>query len=129
MTDVVAPDDCIIIGAGPAGLTAAIYLARYHLSIRLFDSGTSRAAWIPCTHNHAGYPDGIEGKELLRRMREQARKYGAIREEKQVDHRLNMVYGWPAFRPMNALSRLVAAGERRSGKTVPSGDQSSGAGP
>lgn len=86
MTDAPAPDDCIIIGAGPAGLTAAIYLARYHLSIRLFDSGTSRAAWIPCTHNHAGYPDGIEGKELLRRMREQARKYGAIREEKKVEH-------------------------------------------
>ncbi|MGX7952766.1 NAD(P)/FAD-dependent oxidoreductase [Tsuneonella sp. HG249] len=84
--DEVAPDDCIIIGAGPAGLTAAIYLARYHLSIRLFDSGTSRAAWIPCTHNHAGYPDGIEGKELLARMREQARKYGAIREEKTVEH-------------------------------------------
>ena len=35
--------------ARAAGLTAAIYLARYHLSIRLFDSGTSRAAWIPCT--------------------------------------------------------------------------------
>jgi len=84
--DEAAPDDCIIIGAGPAGLTAAIYLARYHLSIRLFDSGTSRAAWIPCTHNHAGYPDGIEGKELLRRMREQARLYGAIREEKTVVH-------------------------------------------
>lgn len=79
-------DDCIIIGAGPAGLTAAIYLARYHLSIRLFDNGTSRAAWIPCTHNHAGYPDGIAGKELLRRMLEQARKYGALREEKQVEH-------------------------------------------
>ncbi len=86
MTDENTPDDCIIIGAGPAGLTAAIYLARYHLSIRLFDSGTSRAAWIPCTHNHAGYPDGIEGKELLRRMREQARKYGAVREEKLVNH-------------------------------------------
>jgi thioredoxin reductase (NADPH) len=84
--DEAKPDDCIIVGAGPAGLTAAIYLARYHLSIRLFDSGTSRAAWIPCTHNHAGYPDGIEGKELLRRMREQARKYGAIREEKTVEH-------------------------------------------
>ena len=79
-------DDCIIIGAGPAGLTAAIYLARYHLSIRLFDCGTSRAAWIPCTHNHAGYPDGIAGKELLRLMREQARKYGAVREEKRVEH-------------------------------------------
>ncbi len=79
-------DDCIIIGAGPAGLTAAIYLARYHLSIRLFDCGTSRAARIPCTHNHAGYPDGIEGKELLRRMSEQARKFGALREEKRVEH-------------------------------------------
>jgi len=79
-------DDCIIIGAGPAGLTAAIYLARYHLSIRLFDCGTSRAAWIPCTHNHAGYPDGIAGKELLRRMNAQARKYGALREETRVEH-------------------------------------------
>ncbi|MGN3973027.1 NAD(P)/FAD-dependent oxidoreductase [Tsuneonella sp. SYSU-LHT278] len=80
------PDDCIIIGAGPAGLTAAIYLARYHLSIRLFDSGESRAAWIPCTHNHAGFPDGISGKDLLARMLEQARKYGAVREEKRVEH-------------------------------------------
>lgn len=86
MTDDRTPDDCIIIGAGPAGLTAAIYLARYHLSIRLFDSGTSRAAWIPCSHNHAGYPEGISGKELLARMLEQARKYGAVREEKKVEH-------------------------------------------
>lgn len=79
-------DDCIIIGAGPAGLTAAIYLARYHLSIRLFDCGTSRASWIPCTHNLPGFPDGIEGKELLWRMHAQARKYGAVREERRVEH-------------------------------------------
>jgi thioredoxin reductase (NADPH) len=69
--------DCLIIGGGPAGLTAAIYLARFHLDILAVDGGKSRAAWIPCTRNHAGYPDGIEGKELLRRMREQACKYGA----------------------------------------------------
>jgi thioredoxin reductase (NADPH) len=79
-------DDCIIIGAGPAGLTAAIYLARYYLKIRLFDSGNSRAAMIPCTLNHAGFPQGISGKELLARMLEQARKYGAICEEKRVEH-------------------------------------------
>ncbi|MHA6333321.1 NAD(P)/FAD-dependent oxidoreductase [Qipengyuania sp. CAU 1752] len=77
-------DDCIIIGGGPAGLTAAIYLARYHLSVRLFDCGTSRAALIPCTHNHAGYPDGIAGTELLSRMAEQAEKYGVRREHGKV---------------------------------------------
>ena len=77
-------DDCIIVGAGPAGLTAAIYLARYYLKIRLFDSGTSRASWIPTSHNHAGFPEGISGEELLERMREQAAKYGALREPKRV---------------------------------------------
>ena len=73
-------DDCIIIGAGPAGLTAAIYLARFHLRIRLIDSGDSRASWIPCTHNHAGYPDGIAGKDLLGLMLRQAERFGAVRE-------------------------------------------------
>ena len=73
-------DDCIIIGAGPAGLTAAIYLARFHLSIRLVDSGDSRAGWIPCTRNHAGYPDGISGRDLLAAMLAQAERYGAVRE-------------------------------------------------
>jgi thioredoxin reductase (NADPH) len=72
--------DCLVIGGGPAGLTAAIYLARYHLSLKVIDAGRSRAAWIPCTHNHAGFPGGISGVELLERMREQARMYGAAIE-------------------------------------------------
>ena len=71
------PLDCLVIGGGPAGLTAAIYLARFHLDILVVDAGKSRASWIPCTHNHAGFPDGINGKELLERMRAQAQKYGA----------------------------------------------------
>jgi thioredoxin reductase (NADPH) len=69
--------DCLVIGGGPAGLTAAIYLTRFHLSIKVVDAGKSRAALIPCTHNHAGYPGGISGKELIARMTEQARMYGA----------------------------------------------------
>jgi thioredoxin reductase (NADPH) len=69
--------DCLVIGGGPAGLTAAIYLVRFHLSLKLVDGGKSRASWIPCTHNHAGYPGGISGKELIARMKEQAQMYGA----------------------------------------------------
>ncbi len=52
----------------------------------MFDCGTSRASWIPTSHNHAGFPDGIHGEDLLERMREQAAKYGALREPKRVTH-------------------------------------------
>ncbi|MBD8665813.1 NAD(P)/FAD-dependent oxidoreductase [Rhizobium sp. CFBP 8752] len=68
--------DCVIIGGGPAGLTAAIYLARFHLSVAVFDDGTSRAASIPVSHNHAGFPGGTNGRDLLDRMRRQAVQYG-----------------------------------------------------
>ncbi|HET9813602.1 MAG TPA: NAD(P)/FAD-dependent oxidoreductase [Sphingomicrobium sp.] len=69
--------DCLIVGGGPAGLTAAIYLARFRLDVMVVDGGKSRAAWIPCTRNVSGFPDGIGGTDLLQRMRDQACKYGA----------------------------------------------------
>lgn len=77
-----APDlDALIVGAGPAGLTAAIYLGRYRRRFAVIDSGDSRAAWIPVTHNHPGWPDGIKGTDLLARIRAQAERYGPdIRE-------------------------------------------------
>lgn len=78
------PLDCLVIGGGPAGLTAAIYLSRYHLEILVVDGGKSRCAWIPESHNHAGFPDGINGKELLNRMREQAQRYGTKIADGQV---------------------------------------------
>jgi thioredoxin reductase (NADPH) len=71
------PLDCLVIGAGPAGLTAAIYLARFRRSFRVVESGGSRAAWIPRSHNHPGFPNGVAGRTLLSRMRRQAEKYGA----------------------------------------------------
>jgi thioredoxin reductase (NADPH) len=76
--------DCLIIGGGPAGLTAAIYLARFHLDILVVDAGKSRASWIPCTRNVSGFPDGIKGTELLERMRAQACKYGSKVETEVV---------------------------------------------
>lgn len=70
--------DCLVIGGGPAGLTAAIYLARFHLAVVVLDSGDSRLASVPISRNHAGFPDGIAGSALLGRMRAQAERYGVV---------------------------------------------------
>jgi thioredoxin reductase (NADPH) len=69
--------DAVVVGAGPAGLTGAIYLGRFRRNVLVIDSGESRAGWIPLSHNHPGFPDGVNGLELLRRIRVQAEKYGA----------------------------------------------------
>lgn len=70
--------DCVVVGAGPAGLTAAIYLARFRRRFALFDGGEPRAAWIPRSHNHPAFPDGIRGPELLARMRAQLAEFGGL---------------------------------------------------
>lgn len=70
------PWDAIVIGAGPAGLVGATYLARYRRRILVVDGGDSRAALIPESHNVPGFPAGISGPHLLGRLREQAQAAG-----------------------------------------------------
>ncbi len=70
--------DAVVIGAGPAGLTAAIYLARYRRRVLVLDGGPSRATWIPETHNAPGFPQGVAGPALLARLRTQAETFGAV---------------------------------------------------
>jgi thioredoxin reductase (NADPH) len=70
--------DCCIVGGGPAGLTAAIFLARFRRRFLLLDGGDSRASWIPRSHNHPAFPQGINGFELLDRMRAQLAEFGAV---------------------------------------------------
>ena len=108
------PIDCLVVGGGPAGLTAAIYLSRYHLDILVVDGGKSRAAWIPTSHNHAGFPDGIGGKELLERMCDQARLYGTriecgqvTRIERDADGLFSAEWG---AGPVRAKTVLLATG-------------------
>jgi thioredoxin reductase (NADPH) len=67
--------DCAVIGGGPAGLTAAIYLARYRRRIVLIDGGDSRAALIPKSHNYPGFRDGVSGPELLGILNDQLETY------------------------------------------------------
>ena len=68
--------DCIVIGGGPAGLTAALYLARFRRKVCVIDAGGSRAAWIPVSHNQPLFPAGISGTEILGRMREHLTNLG-----------------------------------------------------
>jgi thioredoxin reductase (NADPH) len=69
--------DCIIVGAGPAGLTAALYMARFRRRVLVVHDGTARALRIPLTHNVPGYVDGIAGPKLIERMSRHAEEYGA----------------------------------------------------
>jgi len=70
--------DVVIVGGGPAGLTAAIYLRRTHRSCVILDAGHSRASWIPESNNCPGFPHGVSGRALLERMRRQADEFGAV---------------------------------------------------
>lgn len=76
--------DCLIIGAGPAGLTAAIYLNRFRRNCLIIDGGKSRVSLIPTSHNYPGFPQGIHGPELLARLNSQVLNYGGEVVEAQV---------------------------------------------
>jgi thioredoxin reductase (NADPH) len=69
--------EVLIVGAGPAGLTAATYLGRFRRRVLVVDAGEPRACWIPVSHNMPGFPAGVSGPDILQRMREQALEYGA----------------------------------------------------
>ena len=63
------------MGGGIAGLSAAIYLGRARRDTLVIDGGKSMARWEPDVQNYLGFPNGISGEELLRRARQQARRY------------------------------------------------------
>lgn len=100
--------DAIVIGAGPAGLTAAIYLGRFRRNFMVFDVGDSRASWIPTSHNHPGFPDGVGGLELLARMKAQAERYGCAVRKAAVEDIFSDNDGF----------RVLAGGETLVARTI-----------
>lgn len=68
--------DAIVIGGGPGGLVAALYLRRLSRRVLLIDGGASRAVRIPKIRNLVGYAEGISGATLLERLHQQYAKFG-----------------------------------------------------
>lgn len=75
--------DCIVIGGGPGGLIAGLYLARFYRNCLLFDDNRSRALLIPRSHNYPGFKHGITGPQILEHLRTQLNAYD-IKIEKQT---------------------------------------------
>mgnify|MGYP000948651938 FL=1 len=71
--------DVLIAGGGPAGMTAAIYTARSGWKTILLDpaGGGGLAITTDMIHNYPGFPSGVSGQELMDRMAEQAKGFGA----------------------------------------------------
>jgi thioredoxin reductase (NADPH) len=108
--------DCLIVGGGPAGLTTALYLARFKRRFMVVDSGTPRAAWIPTSHNIPVFAEGISGKDIVARARQNLEQYGAeIRAgrvtglRKQPDRFIAVVEGNDGSTNQIAARRVVMA--------------------
>ncbi len=79
--------DCVVIGGGPAGLTAGIYAARAGLKIILLEKAAVGGQILVSDHveNYPGFPKGISGWELVDKMKEQALEFGVPIENREVE--------------------------------------------
>ncbi len=67
--------DTVILGGGPAGLSAAVYLGRYLRSVVVVDAGRGRAAGHQLNENYLGFPKGVKVRRLRELGRQQAARF------------------------------------------------------
>jgi thioredoxin reductase (NADPH) len=86
MADELVKHDVVVVGAGPAALTAAIYTTREDIDTLLFERGVigGLAAVTDKVDNYPGFPDGIEGLTLADNLQKQAERFGAVIELGEV---------------------------------------------
>ena len=91
--------DALIVGGGPAGLTAGFYLSRAGFKALLLERGRlgGKAARIPTLFNYPGFPRGITGRTLMDRMRRQAGRWGLRTARAEVRALEPRAYGWKAL--------------------------------
>lgn len=70
--------EALVVGGGPAGLSAAIYLARYDRSVALFDAGAGRSSWWQVNRNYLGFVDGVRARDLRALGRSQLAHYDHV---------------------------------------------------
>ncbi len=77
--------DALILGGGPAGLSAAVYLGRFTRSVLVLDAGEGRSSFLQLNENYLGFPDGITTRELRELGRKQAERFGVKFEDCRVE--------------------------------------------
>lgn len=70
--------EVIVVGGGPAGLSASLYLARYNRQVGLFDAGQGRSSWRQMNYNYLGFPQGIAARDLRALGRKQVEQYEQV---------------------------------------------------
>ncbi|KAB8142650.1 NAD(P)/FAD-dependent oxidoreductase [Chloroflexia bacterium SDU3-3] len=88
MTDV-QTFDVLVVGGGPAGLSAALYLARYRRHTALFDTGRGRSTWHQVNHNYLGFPGGLPARQLRELGRAQLSEYPHVA---LMDHTIDTLW-------------------------------------
>ena len=123
----------VILGSGPAGLTAAIYAARANLE-PLVIAGNVPMGQLMITsdvENYPGFPDGIQGPELMQKFREQAERFGATileRDATRVDFSARPFGIWVGEDEYRADSVIIATGASALWLGLPSEEEFRGRG-
>jgi thioredoxin reductase (NADPH) len=118
--------DIAILGAGPAGLTAAIYASRALRTVAVIEKGVpgGQIAMTDLIENYPGFPDGISGMELMTKFEEQARRFGAefinLFEVASIGRDgSHFILADPSGRTLKARTVIIATGQQSRQLNVP----------